>query len=225
MKKLLFIVAVVAALCAMAQGQIGVTYSDKVVWRGFELFDETDGVAPQLNFKAAGLDVSARGLLATDSGYEKMQRWDAQVSYTQKVDPFEVTGGYGYYYLPDSDLDFQEMWATLGLPLGRVTPRYTLVRAEGEAIEAAWLHVGGVDLRLTDEARCFAEITYNDGFSPLGGSIESGWSHVLTGASIDVRIAERLVLTPAVYYQHTLEEAVNPEEDQVWYGVGLRYTF
>lgn len=226
MRKLLFILAVVAAICAMAQGQIGVTYSDKVVWRGFELFGETDGLMPQLNFDAGPVNVTARGLLATDSGYDSLERWDGQISYTQKVEPFEVTAGYGYYYTPNSDLDFQELWATVALPIGPIVPRYTLVRAEGDGpVESAWLHVAGVDLKLTDKARAFGEVTYNEGFSPLGGSVDSDWSHVLAGASVDVPIAERVLFTSAVYYQHTLNEQVNPEKDQVWYSVGLAYTF
>jgi len=226
MKTALLTLALVMMLCSTAWAQIGVTYTDKVVWRGFELFGETDGLSPQLNFKAGPVDVAARGWLAGDSGYSDLERWDGQVSYTQKLDPLVLTAGYGYYYYPNSGLDFQEIWGTVGLPIGPVTPRYSLVHADADGpVESAWLHVAGVDLKLTEQARCFAEATYNEGFNPFGGSVDSGWSHVLAGSSLDVAIAERLTLTPAVYYQRTLEEAVNPKREQVWFSVGLAYTF
>ena len=228
MRRLLFAMVLVAAMCLSVQAHgIGVTYTDKVVWRGFELSDESDALAPQINVDIGGVNVMARGLLMEETDYEDIDNWDAQVSIKRKVDPFVVTTGFGYFDYPDGGIEFQELWATIGLPVGPVTPRYTLVRAESEgaASEAGWLHVAGLDLELTEQADLFAEAVYNDGFSPFGDEIESDWSHVTVGASLDVPVGGQLVLTPAVYYQRTLEAAINPERDQVWYAAGLCYRF
>lgn len=228
MKWLFFAMVMAAVLCVPIYGKgIGVSYTDKVVWRGFELIDESDAIAPQINADIGGIGISARGLLVEETDYKDIDNWDAQVSIKKTVEPFEVTTGFSYYDYPDSGIEFQELWATVGLPVGPVTPRYTLVRAEndGLASDAGWLHVAGVDLELTPDADLFAEAVYNDGFSPFGVEIESDWSHLTVGASLDVPVGGQLVLTPAVYYQRTLEAAINPERDQVWYAVGLCYRF
>jgi len=221
MKKTILLALLVAAcLCGIVQAQgspaASVTYWDKIVWRGFELFGETDAFTPQVNLDIGPVSVDARGNLAGDSGYGSLERWDAQVAYTLGLDPVIVTAGYGYYLYPNSKLDFSELFATVGVPIGPVTPRYTAVYADaGGPVESAWLHVFGVDLDIGNGLRAFGEATYNDGFNPFGGSIVSDWSHVLTGASLDVPISQKLTVTPALYYQRTLEEAVNPEPDQV----------
>jgi len=226
MRTVVTILAVLFAVCSLANAQLSTTYTDKVTWRGFELFGETDAFIPQINVKIGPVDVDARGNLANDSGYGALERWDAQVAYTLGLDPVIVKAGYGYYLYPDSKLDFQEVFATLGLPLGPVTPRVTAVYADADGpVESAWLYVVGADIKLAEKARGFVEATYNDGFNPFGGSIDSAWTHALAGASLDVPVMDRLVLTPAVYYQRTFEEAVNPEEDQVWFSVTLAYTF
>lgn len=228
MRRLLFAMVLAAVLCLPIYGQgTGVGYTDKIVWRGFELIDESDAIAPQINVDVGGVNVKARGLLVEETDYEDIDNWDAQVSVSRQLDPFVVTTGFGYYDYPDSGIEFQELWTTIGLPVGPATPRYTLVRVEndGLASDAAWLHVAGVDLELTEQADLFAEAVYNDGFNPLGGEVDSGWSHVTVGASLEVPVSERVAITPAVYYQRTLDEKVNPERDQVWYAVGLAYHF
>jgi hypothetical protein len=228
MRRLLFAMVLVAALCVMVHAQgIGLTYTDKVMWRGFELTDESDALSPQINVDIGGANVKARGLLLEQNDYGDIDNWDAQVSIKKSLNPFELATGFGYYDYPDVDVQFQELWATIGLPIGPVTPRYTLVRAENEgaASDAGWMHVLGADVELTEKADLFAEAVYNDGFSPLGGQIESGWTHATIGASLEVPVAERITIKPAFYYQRTLDEAVNPKRDQVWYSVGLMYKF
>jgi hypothetical protein len=227
MKRLFFALVLAAFLCSVVNAQIGVTYTDKVVWRGFELNDESNALSPQINLDISGITIDARGLLIEETEYEDMDDWDSQVSITKEVKPFKVTAGFGYYDYPDGGFEFQELWSTIGLPIGLVTPRYTLVRAEneGQASDAGWLHVVGIDLKVAKNAGLFAEAVFNDGFSPFGKELESDWTHVTSGASIDFPIDKRIILTPAVFYQRTLEEAVNPQQEQVWYAVSLMYAF
>jgi hypothetical protein len=227
MRRLLFATLLAAFICMPIYGQgIGITYTDKVVWRGFELFDESDALNPQINVDIGGFNLKGRGILMDETDYN-LDNWDAQVSIKKSIEPVEVSAGFGYYDYPDAGAKFQELWATIGLPLGPLTPRYTLVRAENEgaASDAGWMHVLGADVELTEKADLFAEAVYNDCFSPLGGQIESGWTHATVGASLEVPIAERIAIKPAVYYQRTIDEAVNPKRDQVWYSVGLMYKF
>jgi len=228
MRRLIFAMVLAAVICLPIYGQsIGINYSDKIIWRGFELIGESDAISPQINVDVEGLNIKARGLIVEETDYEDIDNWDAQISLSRRIKSFEVTAGFGYYDYPDSGIEFQELWTTIGLPVGPATPRYTLVRAESEgaASDAAWLHMAGVDLKITEQADLFAEAVYNDGFNPLGGEVDSGWSHLAVGASLEVPVGERIAITPAVYYQRTFDEKVNPEPEQVWYAVGLCYWF
>jgi hypothetical protein len=71
-----------------------------------------------------------------------------------------------------------------------------------------------------------SELVYNGGLSPLGGYVNSGLSDAVVGASTDFAFGARrnIVLTPAVYYQFSLEDSVNPD-NEFWVSVGLKYMF
>lgn len=226
MTLLMVVMVTILSLCGNANADIGVTYDQKAVWHGFELFGETDAWSPQVTGKAGPLSVRARGLLAGDSGYQDFERWDAQVSISQQISFLQVTGGYGFYYYPENDIDFWESWITAGIPIGPVTPRYTLLRAESLGLaESDWLHIAGIDWQVTDKAKAFAELTYNEGFSPYGLSLDPDWTHALFGLTYDIPIGPKLVLTPAIYHQVTFEDTVNNKENQTWLALTLTYPF
>lgn len=71
-----------------------------------------------------------------------------------------------------------------------------------------------------------SELVYNEGVSPYGTVVDSGPSNAVFGAATDFAFgaAGNLVLTPAVYYQLSLEDTVNPD-DEVWAGVSLKFAF
>jgi hypothetical protein len=71
-----------------------------------------------------------------------------------------------------------------------------------------------------------SELVYNDGVSPFGNAVDSGLSHAVLGASTDFAfgLARNLVLTPAVYYQLSMEDSVNPD-DEFWASLSLKYAF
>ena len=71
-----------------------------------------------------------------------------------------------------------------------------------------------------------SELVWNDGQSPLGTKVVSGFSDAVIGASTDfVFGADRnIVLTPAVYYQFSFEDTVN-EENEFWASVSLKFAF
>ena len=71
-----------------------------------------------------------------------------------------------------------------------------------------------------------SELVCNGGVSPFGAKVKSGFSDAVVGASTDFAFgADRnIVLTPAIYYQFSLEETVNPD-NEFWAGVSLKYAF
>jgi hypothetical protein len=71
-----------------------------------------------------------------------------------------------------------------------------------------------------------SEVVYNSGVSPFGTKVQSGFSDVVVGASTDFTFGadNNIVLTPALYYQFSLEDSVNPD-NEFWGGVSLKYLF
>ena len=58
-------------------GQVGVTYTTKYLWRGFDVFDDHATIHPSLD-----LDLWDTGFgLHASSGYELTERWDYTLSY------------------------------------------------------------------------------------------------------------------------------------------------
>ena len=70
-----------------------------------------------------------------------------------------------------------------------------------------------------------AEMVYNGGFHPRAQNVDQDWSHAVFGASTDFDLVPNVTLTPAVYYQMTMEDRVNPDSDELWVSLGLRYSF
>ena len=67
-----------------------------------------------------------------------------------------------------------------------------------------------------------AAATYNDGTG--GATVEHDWSHIVWGASTKVPLAENLTFTPGLFYQTSMEDTVNTE-DEYWTSLSLTYTF
>jgi uncharacterized protein (TIGR02001 family) len=70
-----------------------------------------------------------------------------------------------------------------------------------------------------------AEAVYNDGVGPAGQNVDHDWSNAVFGASTNIDVAENLVITPAVYYQITMDDSVNDDGDETWVTVGATYKF
>jgi hypothetical protein len=74
--------------------------------------------------------------------------------------------------------------------------------------------------------RLHSELVYNTGMSPFGTEVKSGFSDAVVGASTDFTFGanKNIVLTPSLYYQFSLEETVNPD-NEFWGGISLKYLF
>ncbi|MBN2129214.1 MAG: hypothetical protein JW741_06940 [Sedimentisphaerales bacterium] len=152
-----------------------------------------------------------------------------------------------WYDLQEAQAVFS--WPNL-LPVKGLCPSYALVklwpsnssdggsligghRTHGSA--SGWLHILMLDYGFTVPGvlpdvpehliKLHAEMVYNDGFHPLAQNVDQDWSHAVFGASTDVDIIPNVTLTPAVYYQMTMEDSVNPDSDELWVSLGLRYSF
>jgi len=69
-----------------------------------------------------------------------------------------------------------------------------------------------------------SELVYNDGVHPGGLNVDHDWSNVVVGVSTDFDLGSNVTLTPALYYQASMETTVN-DEDEAWMTLGVRYTF
>ncbi len=97
-------------------------------------------------------------------------------------------------------------------------------------------HIGMLDYAFTVPAllaptedqvvKLHSELVYNTGVSPLGTHVHSGLSDAVIGASTDFVFGtnRNIVLTPAIYYQFSLQDSVNAE-DEFWASVSLKYAF
>ena len=159
--------------------------------------------------------------------------------------------GWVYYNYPDnppSAQDMQEFFAELSWPEicpAGIVPSYTIVcmwpstGSSGVAAYGGWAHIFGLGydwtlpeglLPETPEQilHLSAEMVYNDGFAPGstfgGAAVDSDWSHMLFGVSTDFEVADNLTFTPALYYQRSMDNSVNTQ-DELWVGLGMKYKF
>jgi hypothetical protein len=80
---------------------------------------------------------------------------------------------------------------------------------------------------MDDQAiKLHSEVVYNSGVSPFGNEVKSGFSDAVVGASTDFAFGanRNIILTPFVYYQFSVEETVNPD-NELWGGISLKYAF
>jgi len=81
-----------------------------------------------------------------------------------------------------------------------------------------------------------AELLYNDGFSPtparrvndwrfLYRNPDHDWSHAVFGASTDFKLGYGITFTPAVYYQTTMNNSINEDDNELWASLNLKYSF
>ena len=162
--------------------------------------------------------------------------------------------GWVYYNLPDNssgDFDLQEAHAIFSLPKicpAGVVPSYVLVKlwpSEGDSMTGArsmfggtssgWAHIFMLDYALTTGGllpetpeqvwNLHAEAVFNDGVGPGGQNVDHDWTNAVFGVSTNFDLAENVTLTPGVYHQITMDDSVNPDKDETWVSVGIKYKF
>jgi len=160
--------------------------------------------------------------------------------------------GWVYYNYPDNSRsvrDMQEIFASVSWPNicpAGIVPSYTVARlwtATGNSTVAAnggWAHILGLGYDWTVEnllpeipeqtLHLSAELVYNDGFAPgvvpgaTAAAVDHDWSHMLFGVSTGFDLADNLTLTPAIYYQASMDNSVNTS-NEFWVGLSVTHKF
>ena len=167
--------------------------------------------------------------------------------------------GWVYYNYPDQsckDFDLQELHAIFSLPnalpIKGLVPTYVLVKlwpaysnsfvgarspfggsASGLAhifmLDYTWNVPGFLPEVPEQPIKFHGEVVYNDGVGPGGQFMDNDWSNAVLGVSTDFDLGYGIIITPASYYQRTMEptlQALNGgDEDEFWATVSLKYKF
>ncbi len=145
-------------------------------------------------------------------------------------------------------------WPNL-LPIKGLQPSYVLVKLwpanSGSPLPAAasgWLHILMLDYGFSVPGivpdipehviKLHFELVYNDGFTPTPAQPSRNWSTVyphpdhdfsnaVLGTSTDFAFGDvkNIIFTPALYYQLTLDNSINEDNDELWASFALKYTF
>ena len=153
------------------------------------------------------------------------------------------------------DIDLQEMHAVLAwpkiLPVQGLVPAYVLVKlwpAKSDSFvgsqnlggltpgtASGFAHIFMLDYGIPIEGltpetpeqviRLYSEVVYNDGVDPRGIGVDHDWTNAVFGIATDFELAKGLALTPAVYYQVTMDSSINDDKDETWFTLGMSYKF
>ena len=128
-----------------------------------------------------------------------------------------------------------KLWPTSGFDDGS----YIAANAPRGGSASGWMHIFMLDYGFTVAGfipqieehliKLHGEIVYNGGVTPLAEPLNDSWSHAVLGVSTDVDLGHNLTLTPAAYYQFTMERGLQElngnSDNEFWASVGLKYTF
>jgi len=207
-----------------------------------------------LDLYGTGFGVSVEGHRANSSGYESWERWDYTLFYKNALFADESYAtqymlGWRYFNFPDMSsqaYDLQEIHAVLSwpeaLPVEGLVPTYCLVKlwpSEGNSTvggnASGFAHIFMLDYALPIEGllpdvpeqilRLHSEFVFNDGVDPRGIGVDHDWSNAVFGIATDFELAENVTLTPGVYHQVTLDKSINPDSDETWVTLGMKYEF
>jgi hypothetical protein len=142
-------------------------------------------------------------------------------------------------------------WPNL-LPVKGLCPTYVLVRmwpARSNSFVEGWnpgnnvsgfAHIFMLDYGFTVPGvlpdvpeqliKLHSELVYNGGIHPKGGPMDHQWTNAVLGVSTDFNLGYNITLTPAIYHQIGMEVYLmgptgEPDKNETWVSVGLKYTF
>lgn len=232
---------------------IDATYVSKYIWHGFNFYGH-DNAAFQpsidVDLWGTGFGVTLWHSRAFRSGFSDLEEFDYIVYYGNSAfedTPYamDYTVSWLYYDFINAsskDSDLQELMTQLSWPNllpCDIVPSYTIGKLwaaqSGSAILkgiGGWVHVLGLGYDWTmpgilpdsseQVVNLMADLTYNDGYGAAG--VDHDWSHATVGASTSFEVADNLNFTPTVYYQLSMDDSVN-DEDEIWTSLSLAYKF
>ncbi len=228
---------------------LDVSWVSKYIWRGQDFYDDHAAFQPSINFDLYGTGFSANiwTSYAGSSGFRDIEEYDYSVTYSatafdgqrSQTDYAISWLYYDVYDAPTRDSDSQDIVLDLSWPqlfAGKIVPVYQLsyyFSAKGGGDIAAaeiegFLHLFGFSydlppLEIIDNPVTFSwDITYNDGQG--SSTYDHDWSHMTWAISTSFEDFFGATLTPALYYQTSMERSVNPE-DEFWVGISYGFDF
>ncbi len=150
--------------------------------------------------------------------------------------------------------DLQEMnaffsWPNI-LPIKGLVPSYVIVklwpscsgsrvgsRSGTTGTASGFAHIFMLDYALTVQTEgllpgipeqvlnLHTEFVYNDGVGPGGQNVDQDWSNAVLGISTNFDLGNNLTFTPGIYHQITMDDSVNPDEDETWVSLSMKYKF
>ena len=175
-----------------------------------------------------------------------MEQWNYTLTYAATAFEGEAyKTNYGiswrYYDFPDmasNDLDMQEIVVGFSFPdicEAGIVPSYAIIKmwpAKGGGANrgmGGFIHVFGLGYQYTCpdlpelplDLSCAA--VYNDG-TPNHLNVDHDWSHILWGISTTIDCPAGGTITPALYYQTSMDDSVNTE-DELWCGISYGLSF
>ena len=208
-----------------------------------------------MQFADTGFGFEIQGHRANGGGFENAERWDYNPYYQNtmfKGEPIQIDYrvGWVYYNYPQwraKDWDLQEIQVTAAMPnittIKGLEPRIQVVKmwpAHGSSPNiggnaTGFLYIGQLDYTFAvpgllstmpeQEITLHSEIVFNDGVSPRNAVVDSDWSNAVLGASTNFDLGYGIKLTPAVYYQKTMDQSINPDDSELWFTVSGRVAF
>jgi len=166
-------------------------------------------------------------------------------NYPDNTSHAAATGGTLSFDLQEINAMFS--WPKI-CPFG-IVPSYVLVklwpsnsdssvggRSPSGGTASGWAHIFMLDYPLTvpgimpdtpeQVLNLHTEMVYNDGVSPNGATnVDHDWSNFVLGISTDFNITDNFIFTPGVYHQITMDKSVNPDKDETWVNLGMKYKF
>lgn len=224
------------------------TWVSKYIWKGQDIYDDHAAFQPSINFDLYGTGFSANvwTAFAGGGGFRNLEEYDYSLAYSSAAfvgetiqTDYAITWLYYDVYDGSSrDNDSQDILLDFAWPNllgGKIVPVYQLsyyyAAKGGGALAGAevegFLHIFGFDYDLLfseiiDNPITFSwDIAYNDGQG--SSSYDHDWAYITWGLSTSLD-AGGGTLTPALYYQTSMDKSVNPE-DEFWVGLSYRFDF
>jgi len=234
-------------------GTLDFTWQSSYIWRGFDIYGEKNSaIQPSLDLDLYGTGLGAKVFWsrARGSGSENLEELDLFLYYKNTIyedQPLAIDYkvGWGIYTYPDeprSARDMQEAFASISLPQlcpAGIVPSYTAIvmwPSEGDSAlneNGGMIHVFGLGYNLTcpdtpeHVLHLSADFVYNDGVGgayAANGTVDHDWSHMVYGLSTDFALSGNVIFTPGFYYQLSMDDSVNPE-NEAWVSLSLKYKF
>ena len=226
------------------------TWVSKYIWRGFDMLDDKAAFQPSVNIDLYGTGFSfniwtSQACSSKNGGSVSTvdaEEWDYSVTYANMFHEGEqyqtnYAASWLYYNFPDraaKDGDQAEFNVAFSWPniceFG-VVPEYTIVylySARGDGAMArsepeGFIHIFGLGYDYDCPALQMPlslswDLVYNDGAG--GATVDHDWSHTVFGVSTSFDAPMGGTFTPGVYYQISMDESVN-NENELW--VALSY--